>query len=378
MPTPVPTATRETAISVHIPNRYLNIVLLGSDKSPRSRAWRTDTMIIASIDVKTNVVRLLSIPRDLWVYIPGHGHNRINTAELWGELARTGTGIERVKQTIHYNLGIPIHYYARVDFKGFMKIIDTVGGVDIDVICPLPDIKLEPGVHHMDGKNALRYARSRKSTSDFDRGRRQRRVLTALWDQALTVDTIPRLPELWVTMADAFDTDLPLDQVITLAYVGIQIRPQHILSAAINRKHVESWETPQGAKVLLPREEKLRTFLEAYYTPKDRAVLDTVDKVRVQVLNGAKRHQAEILAASALRWAGFKVADTGQADHQDYDQTQIILYQGDLVAGEEVSRQLGVPRTSVKDASELQDKIGSSVPVDVQVILGRDYDPCQR
>lgn len=378
MPIPVPTAAGKTASRVNIPNRYLNIVLLGADKRPGSGAWRTDTMIIASIDVETHVVRLLSIPRDLWVYIPNHGHNRINTAELWGELAKRGTGTERVKQTIRYNLGIPIHYYARVDFKGFMKIIDSVGGVDIDVICPLPDIKLNPGLHHMDGKNALRYARSRKSTSDFDRGRRQRKVLQALWDQALTVDTIPRLPELWVTMADAFDTDLPLNQVVSLAYVGIQIRPQHILSAAIGRKHLRGWTTPQGAQVLLPREDELQAFLQTFYTPKGAAELDAVDKVRVQVLNGANRHQAEILAASALRWAGFKVVDSGQADHQDYSQTRIIVYEGDLFAGAEAAQQLGVPQASVQDLSSLDNKPRPSTPAEIQVILGKDYNPCQR
>jgi LCP family protein required for cell wall assembly len=372
----VPTATRKTAIRVNIPNRYLNIVLLGSDKRPRSGAWRTDTMIIASIDVETNVVRLLSIPRDLWVFIPKHGYNRINTAELWGELDKRGTGTERVKQTIHYNLGIPVHYYARVDFEGFMKIIDTVGGVDIDVDCPLPDIELTPGLHHMDGKDALRYARSRKSTSDFDRGRRQRKVLRALWDQALIVDTIPRLPELWVRMADAFDTDLPMEQAIMLASVGLRIKPQHVLGAAIDRKHVKGWTTPGGAQVLLPREEKLRTFLEAFYTPKNPNELNAVDKVRVQVLNGGKRRQADILAASALRWAGFKVAGTGQAGRQDYAQTQIMVYQGEPSVGADVARQLGVPQADVQDLRNLEGQ--PSIAADIQVILGKDYNPCQR
>ena len=378
VPTPAATATPKSAFRVNIPNRYLNIVLLGSDKRPSSGAWRTDTMIIASIDVETNVVRLLSIPRDLWVYIPGHGYNRVNTAELWGELAKKGTGTERVKQTIHHNLGIPIHYYARVDFKGFMKIVDTVGGLDIDVACPLPDIELKPGLHRMDGKQALRFARSRKSTSDYDRGRRQRKVLLALWDQALTMDVIPRLPGLWVTMSDAFDTDLPLDQVLNLAYVGVQLKPQHILSTAINRNHVKGWRTPQGASVLLPREEKIRTLLEDFYAPKGKAELDGVDKVGVQVLNGTSRGQAAVLAASALRWDGFDVVGTGHADSQDHTLTQIIIHSGDLGAGEEIARRLEVPLGSIRDLSGIEDKPQPPALVDIQVILGKDYDPCKR
>ncbi len=375
---PSPTLTPMPALPVSIPDRYLNIVLLGSDKRPGSGAWRTDSMIIVSVDTNDNIVRLLSLPRDLWVYIPGHGYNRINTADLWGELAKKGTGPERVKQTIHHNLGIPIHYYVRVDFKGFMKIIDTVGGIDVDVDCPLPDIKLTTGMHHMTGPQALRYARSRYSTNDFDRGRRQRKVLMALWDQALTLNIIPRLPELWWTMASSFQTDLSLDQVINLAYVGTQLKPQHILSRAIGPSHVQSWMTPQGAAVLLPRNDRIRTMLESFYAPLDPSRLDTADKVRVRVLNGSPRKEADQLAASALRWAGTKITSTGLADRQDYARTQIAVYTGNLVAAEEMARQLDVPSTAIQDLTDGEGQPDPNNPVDLQIILGRDYSPCQR
>jgi len=377
---PSPTLTPIPALPVNIPDRYLNIVLLGSDKRPGSGAWRTDSMIIVSVDTTDNIVRLLSLPRDLWVYIPGHGYNRINTADLWGELAKKGTGPDRVKQTIHHNLGIPIHYYVRIDFQGFMKIIDTVGGIDVDVDCPLPDIKLSAGMHHMSGAEALRYARSRKSTNDFDRGRRQRKVLMALWDQALTLNIIPRLPELWWTMANSFQTDLSLEQVINLAYVGTQLKPQHILSRAIGPSQVQSWMTPQGAAVLLPRNDRIRALLESFYAPLDPSGLDTADKVRVRVLNGSSRNEADQLASSALRWAGTKVVGTGLADRQDYAQTQIAVYTGNLVAAEEVARQLGVPLTAIQDLADSQSQLqpDPNNPVDLQIILGRDYDPCQR
>jgi LCP family protein required for cell wall assembly len=351
---------------------------LGSDKRPKSGAWRTDSMIIVSVDTQQNVVRLLSIPRDLWVYIPGHGHNRVNTADLWGELSKKGTGPDRVKQTIYHNLGIPIHYYVRVDFQGFMKIINTVGGVDVDVECPLPDINLSAGIHHMNGREALRYARSRKSTNDFDRGRRQRKVLTALWEQTLSLDLIPKLPTLWHTMADTFETDLPLDQVINLAYVGVQLKPQRILSKAIGPKQVQSWVTPQGAAVLLPREDRIRTLLENFYAVKNSDSLDKTEKVRVRVLNGWQRRQAEKLAASDLRWEGFKVVETGLADRQDYAQTSILVFSGNLAAGQKTARALNVPLAAVQDLTGVEEQPDPAKPVDVQVILGRDYDPCQR
>jgi LCP family protein required for cell wall assembly len=372
-----PTVAPSAASPLNTPGQYLNIVLLGSDKRPGSGAWRTDSMIIVSVDTTANVVRLLSIPRDLWVYIPGHGNNRINTADLWGELAQKGTGPDRVKQTIYYNLGIPIHYYVRVDFQGFMKIIDAVGGIDVDVDCPLPDIQLTAGMQHFDGAQALRYARSRYSTNDFDRGRRQRKVLMALWDQGLTLDIIPKLPELWWTMANSFQTDLSLDQVINLAYVGAQLKSQRILSRAIGPSLVKSWMTPQGAAVLLPREAEIRSMLEAFYASADTNRLDAVEKVRVQVLNGSPRSEAEQLAAAALNWAGFKVVSRGAADRQDYAKTQIVVYTGNTAAAQEIVQELRVPEAAVQDLAGAQQPDPANL-VDIRVILGRDYDPCRR
>jgi LCP family protein required for cell wall assembly len=376
-PTPAPTSTPKPALQVDIPDHYLNIVLLGSDKRPVSGAWRTDSMIIVSVDTQNNVVRLLSLPRDLWVYIPDHGYNRINTADLWGELDEPGTGPDWVKQTIHYNLGIPIHYYVRVDFQGFISIVDTVGGIDVDVDCPLADINLTAGIHHMNGKEALRYSRSRKSTNDFDRGRRQRKVLLALWDQTLTLDIIPKLPDLWRTMKDAFATDLSLEQVVNLAYVGVRLKPQHILSRAIGANQVQSWMTPQGAAVLLPVEDRVRALLEKFYAPLDAAGLDGVDKVRVRILNGSPRRDAEELAAAMLRWEGFKVIGTGLADSLDYAQTAILVYDGNIAIGQEVARLLGVPVKAVQDMTGLQQPDPAD-SVAIQVILGRNYNPCQQ
>jgi LCP family protein required for cell wall assembly len=334
-------------------------------------------MIIVSVDMQSNIVRLLSIPRDLWVYIPGHGYNRINTADLWGELAKKGGGPERVKQTIQHNLGIPIHYYVRIDFQGFINIVNTVGGIDVDVDCPLPDISLSAGMHHMNGRQSLRYARSRKSTNDFDRGRRQRKVLMALWDQALTLDIIPKLPQLWRSMADSFQTDLSLDQVINLAYVGAQLRPQRIISRAIGPSLVQGWVTPQGAQVLLPREDRMRNMLENFYAPLDPSRLDISNKVQVRVLNGSQRREAEQLAAAALRWEGYKVAGTGVADRRDYAQTSILVYTGKVTEAQALAQYLQVPVSAVQDVTGSQSPPGGQA-VDILVILGRNYNPCQR
>ena len=137
---------------------------------------------------------MLSIPRDLWVYIPWYGWSRINTAHRKGyALNYPGEGPELLKRTIEVNFGIPIHHWARVDFRGFRRVVDELGGVDITVACPVnlryqpptsddsddeqEEMVLEPGVYHMDGETALRYVRTRRGGSDFDRAGRQHQFL---------------------------------------------------------------------------------------------------------------------------------------------------------------------------------------------------------
>jgi LCP family protein required for cell wall assembly len=352
------------------PQRYLNIVLLGSDKRDDDATWRTDTIIVLSIDNQSNFVRLLSIPRDLWVNIPGHGYDRVNTADLWGEVAQEGGGPELVKQTISENLGIPIHYYVRVDFDGFMKIIDAVGGLDIDVDCPLPDIELAPGMSHMDGEMALLFARSRITTSDFDRSNRQRKLLMALWDQGLSVDVIPRLPALSIAMADTLQTDMPFDRIVALAYKGLQLKPSMIFSNSIGPWQVENWTTPEGASVLLPVEDEVQKLLATFYSDPNLAFLEQIGKTRIQVLNGSPRQDAEQLAATKLRWAGFGVSATGLADRLDYAQSEVRVYRASPDMAELVAQALDLPRSSL----QYLDDPGS--PVDMQVIIGADYDPC--
>lgn len=363
---PLPPLNVQTSFA----ERFLNILLLGSDKRENSSTWRTDTMIVVSVDMERNVVRLLSIPRDLWVSIPGQGYNRINTADLWGELAREGGGPELVKETIYQNLGIPIHYHVRADFEGFVEIIDAVGGVDVDVECPLPDIEFMPGMHHMDGEDALLYARSRISTSDFDRSRRQRKLLMALWSQHLNTSVVPKLPALWLAVNDAFETDMPLDQVIGLAYVGLQLKPNRIFSQSIGPWQVENWITPGGASVLLPIQDKIQELLDGFYGPIDLQFLERVSQTRVQVLDGSPIQDAGQLAATNLGWAGFQVVGTEEIASQDYPETQINVYN----TGEDIAETLGMilelPPTSLNYQPD------PSSPVDIQVVLGWDYDPC--
>jgi LCP family protein required for cell wall assembly len=168
----------------------LTVLLIGSDKRPNDPAYRTDVLVVVSVNKTTGTVNMLSLPRDLYVYIPNYGYDRINTASLHGDLIDwPGGGEALLKETIEYNLGIHVDRYAKVNFSGFEQIIDTLDGVDMVVDCHLEDYRLKspdlnpnllanwvlfevnPGLQHMDGATALWYARSRATTINCCYGR---------------------------------------------------------------------------------------------------------------------------------------------------------------------------------------------------------------
>ncbi len=234
IPTPAPPLARSADI--------INIILLGNDNA-YIRGGRTDTLIIASINTRAKTASLLSLPRDLYVYIPGWTLERINLAAPhgWGVNYPAGGG-QLIKDTILYNTGIPIDYYVRVGFDGFKRIVDTLKGVDVPVICPLTDWRLkapdldqtleenweqftlERGVQHMDGDLALWYARSRKTTSDLERGRRQQQVIAAILERGVTRDWISHVSELWGVFEDEVETDLDLTMLVKLAALAPAVR----------------------------------------------------------------------------------------------------------------------------------------------------------
>jgi len=371
---------------VTLPPDTVTILLLGSDQREGQTHWRTDTIILVAVDTSGHKTGLLSIPRDLWVYIPGRGNERINTAELWGELGKyPGGGPALIKKTIEYNLGLPVHYYVRVDFQGFIKIIDTLGGVTVDVDCPLSDrfhdpdsptgftdLDLVPGIHHLDGKMALCYSRSRWSTSDFDRSLRQQKVIKGIWKQGLRLDILPKIPELWQALSDTFQTDLSLEQVLTLAYLGTQIEPQNIHGHFIDKTMVTGWRTHQGAQVLLPNYEKIRQVVTQFLAPPPLVDSVRTDGARVEVQNGTDLADWTELVASRLRWQGVQVVSVGPADRFDYQESLIIDYTDKPHTLALLARILHLP------PDRIQRQLNFSSPVDIRIILGRDFQPCHR
>jgi LCP family protein required for cell wall assembly len=277
-PTP-PTAT--PSVPSPAPPGDMNLLLLGIDERPQGEdeGWRTDTLIVVAIRPKTQVVAMLSIPRDLWVEIPGHGYNRINEADYLGEtIAGPGGGPALVAATLQENLGIPVHAYARIRFQGLQRIIDALGGIDIDVPRPFDEMidagdgsqqhfRLDPGLQHMDGRTALLYARSRHGVTDMDRSRRQQQVLLALRDAALRPETLPRVPGLIRALADTVETNLGPAAALGLINLARRIEPEAYRTRVFDHTMVSDWVTPTGAMVLVPRRERIAQVWDELTAP---------------------------------------------------------------------------------------------------------------
>ena len=195
-----------------------NILLLGIDaRSPNERS-RTDTIMILSFDDKTKEASLLSIPRDSRVTIPDRGLDKINHAHAFG-------GVPLTIKTVEDFLDVPIHYYARINFDGFEKIINDLGGVTINVESHVArnSKELESGLQRLDGAQALAYVRDRRSDSDIARVKRQQKFLKAVAKESLQVRTVTRAPQLLDSLGDNLRTNMPAMDMIRVANMFMNV-----------------------------------------------------------------------------------------------------------------------------------------------------------
>jgi LCP family protein required for cell wall assembly len=362
----------------------INVALLGADESSDRYPGRTDVIVIASIDPDPPSVSLLSVPRDYYAWIPTHGFNKINSAYRRGEVdGYPGGGGELVKATIEYNFGVHVHYYALADFDGFTKIVDALGGVDVAVECPLSDtfpdsdspsgqtdVDWLPGIHHLDGKHALWYARSRWSTHDFDRNRRQQQVLRSLYHQTLALDILPKMPQLWPTVGETVSTDLGLEELIYLASIGAELNMVDVKSAFVGKDVVQQWIAPNGAWVLVPYYEAIGPFVEEALMPPASARA-AQPAFRVEVWNGTSDEGLGHVAAERLRWEGFEVLSVQRTD-EAYARTQIW----DFTTTTKGSPLPHLMHLFQRYASDVTSHPNPDRAIDFRVVLGADYDSC--
>lgn len=365
----------------------INVLLLGIDKRQGEVGpFRTDTMILATLDPKTRTGGMLSIPRDLYVPIPmpGVGEDRINTANFFGDSYKyPGGGPALAKKTVEYNLGKPVHFYVLIDFSGFRKIVDTLGGIDVDVPTPIDDkeyptenygvksIHIPAGHLHMDGELALEYARSRHTTSDFDRSRRQMQIILAIRDKALKIDAISKLPILIAQFKDAIQTDLTPQEVLSLAPIASQVRADNIKSLAIDQTMTYEIKLNNGADVLWPDRAKIAIAVNDLFPAPANLQSDALkqENARIAILNGTLNSGYAERTANYLKGLGFNVVRTGNAPSNAYKQTLI------LNSATTPGTLHSLVETMSVQASNVQPLPASADGLDIEVIIGADWTP---
>jgi LCP family protein required for cell wall assembly len=388
VPTQVPYVPREG-------RNLVNIMLLGGDDELSQDGYgRTDTMIIVSINKDAGSVSMLSLPRDLFVYVPTTSGmmERLNIVYDFGEVnGYTGGGIGLLRQTILYNFGINVHYYARVNFSGFKEIIDAVGGVGIAVDCAYEDYQLleaelpdgvigddedgwvlPVGYYQMNGAQALWYVRSRHNSSDFDRGRRQQQLLRALWHQGRAELSITNAPNLWNQMMEVVDTNVPFQEFVSLVPLALNLDLDRIQSYTLTRTyHTIPWQPPNGSYVQLPVYDTVRPLLEDFYRPPPAARL-AVAGSSIAVYNGTENANWDRVAAERLGWEGLAAYAAGSAETQDHAETVLIDYTGQQrgSSAPQIAAALNISSENIRFEPD-PDRVA-----DYAVILGSNYNSC--
>ena len=243
-----------------------NFLILGIDRTPEGSAvGRSDTMILVSVDPLAPRVEMLSIPRDLWVTVPGVGEQRINTAHFFAEAQQAGSGPAAALETVKGNFGVDVPYFVRVRFDTFSRIIDAFGGIDITLSEPMSGY--EAGTHHLNSEQALAFARDRKGSDDFFRMGRGQIVIRAVLKQALSPATWGRLPDVARAMFETVDTNLPLWQMPRLGLALARATVTGIDSRTVDRDMVTPYTTDQGASVLLPNWDAINPVTREMFGP---------------------------------------------------------------------------------------------------------------
>ncbi len=252
-----------------------NILLMGTDLRPNDPNWvpATDVMMVVFLDTTNHSASIMSFPRDLVVAIPGHGAFRINYVYQYGLKAHgPAGGADLVKRVFHDEFNIRIDHWALIDFNGLQKIIDTLGGVDVQVPCPLEDtidaqhFVIPAGNVHMDYLTAKRYVQSRYSTSDTSRNFRQQRVLWAMAKKGLQLNALDKVPTLWEQLHDSVQTDMSLFDMVGLVPAAYQLdaqnHPERIHGRVLEYPAVYPFISKEGAWLYMPNYAELDDRLD--------------------------------------------------------------------------------------------------------------------
>lgn len=376
---------------------HTNILLLGEGGGEHSGANLTDTVMVVSLDMKDFTVGILSVPRDLWVETEDLGGTRINKiVELTIESGGTvEDGLEVMRQEVEEVLDIPIHYYALADFAGATDVIDSIGGIEVTVPETLYDpfypkdgtYEYEPfyikeGVRNLDGATALKYVRSRKTTSDFDRARRQKDVLEAIRKKLMSSKILfskTKLKKLYQTYSTNIKTDIQIYEFIYLGRKASKFNGENIAHAVINDDPYSQGGflyTPEreyygGAFVLVPQTktfEELKEF--ARVTLYTTEVL--IEKTPIHILNGTNFANLAFDGLSYMERYGFDVVRFGNSEEKT-DENRILYRTPDSnsVTINELEKMFGVKAVPADGTQYSIEQF--STQADVVVILGQRF-----
>ena len=238
-----------------------NVLVLGVDRRPdeSTTASRSDMLILVTVIPTRPHVGMLSIPRDLWVDIPEFGPNRINAAYFLAEAAQTGTGARAAADTVRSNFGVDVHGYASLEFTGIVGFVDLLGGVDIDLATATGGYG--PGLHHLDGTQALAFARDRLGSDDFFRMERGQILMRSILRSLIRPASWPRWPEAGAALLTSVHTDLALWEWPRLGLALLRAGSGGIDGRVIGRDMAVGFTTPAGAQVLSPDWSRINPLL---------------------------------------------------------------------------------------------------------------------
>jgi polyisoprenyl-teichoic acid--peptidoglycan teichoic acid transferase len=389
MPTDIPAASLPTP-EPWDGNSRVNVLVMGLDY----RDWeagetpRTDTMILLTLDPLNNTAGMISIPRDLWVSIPGFEAARINTAYYLGEIYNLpGGGAGLAARTVEELLGVPVQYYVQIDFQAFVDFIDHIEGVKLTFDEPMVldrrgkwnTVTIEPGIITLPGEYALAFARSRSTEGgDFDRSSRQQILIMAIRDRILEFNMMPKLvanaPKIYDDLSAGINTNMSLNDVIKLAWSAIEVDRNDIKQVVINNEYITLGKSPDDQDVLLPVPDRIRLLRDEVFGEggslgpvAEGQILELVaqEGARVVVHNGSYQQGLASTTAAWLSDQGFTITENAETDYNIF--TQIYIYNGTPYALRWLSETMGVTSANIFDNYD------PNAGFDIVVVLGDDW-----
>jgi len=333
----------------------MNILVAGYDSSINGPP-RADTIIVASVNLDTNNIGLLFIPRDTRVKVNGHGYDRINASHAYG-------GIDLLKETVEDFLNIKLDYYVETDFQGFAEIINLIGGIDITIEKPLHYVDKAGGLYidlpagnvHLNGEKALEYVRYRGTRGDIGRVARQQKFIQAVMEKAVSSKVLLNLPSIYKEVMDSVNTNIPLKDVTPFAKLAKKTNLNNLKTEMVPGRP----EYINRASYWIPTEEDLKIMVNNLIRSKEYI---QNDQYQITLLNGNGVSGVAGEAAEELEKYGFNIKEVANAKDFNYQET-IIYYQN---GNKKVARGL-------KDVMGGKIEKNEEIEVDFQIILGQNF-----